>query len=367
MSEVNSSNNIQDNNLNRGKLNFPVFVLPLFILVFVLSGFFVIFNSENVSVKKYLSYETNGKEIKNSGNYNILSSEDLSGKLKDTVYTDLDNWLELRINEQMVYQHWRDGRTVKYPVSTGNNKGGDPEALETRPGLFAIFHKVEHHQSSQFNAANMYNFMPFNQGIGFHSIDGTGYYVHLGVRPSSHGCIRMKHEDAKKLFADCPKGTLVLALKNYSARTVAFAPQGFKNEREYTKDEYKVMLASNLYNLLNGKYYTEERARFIIDPKVIPVSGVYISYDKEIPEKQILPRSYLKFYEKRDDLYTAVSYDDIVLTDNDEYIKLVSEDEEGNLHFSNEDSGKDIYSSADLVKKYFYNPIGVLPYFGPKR
>ncbi|MEZ4823241.1 MAG: hypothetical protein R2942_12860 [Ignavibacteria bacterium] len=45
------------------------------------------------------------------------------------------------------------------------------------------------------------------------------------------------------------------------------------------------MLASNLYNLLNGKYYTEERARFIIDPKVMTVTGVYISYDKEIPEK----------------------------------------------------------------------------------
>ena len=103
--------------------------------------------------------------------------------------------------------------------------------------------------------------MPFNQGIGFHSIDGTGYYAHLGVRPSSHGCIRMKHDDAETLFRDSPMGTLVLATNGYSARTIAFAPENFENPREYTKDEYKAMLALNLYNLLNGKYYTEEREK----------------------------------------------------------------------------------------------------------
>lgn len=351
----------------KGKLKYTVFLFPLFIFTIAFAGMIGIINENNSYVKKYFSNETNRNIIKNSGEYNILSSADLSGKIKDTVYTDLDNWLELRINEQMLYQHWRDGRTVKYPVSTGNNKSGDPEALESRPGLFAIFLKVEHHQSSQFNAANMYNFMPFNQGIGFHSIDGTGYYAHLGVRPSSHGCIRMKHDDAKKLFSDSPKGTLVLALKNYSARTVAFAPEGFKNEKEYSKDEYKYMLASNLYNLINGKYYTEDRARFIIDPKVIPVSGVYTSYDKEIPDNQILPRSFLKFPEKNDKLNTEPDHDNIEFVNDDELIKLVSEDEEGNLNFASNESNNEVNSSADLVKKYFYNPIGVLPYFGPKR
>ncbi|MBK7253404.1 MAG: hypothetical protein IPI04_05670 [Ignavibacteria bacterium] len=42
------------------------------------------------------------------------------------------------------------------------------------------------------------------------------------------------------------------------------------------------MLANNLYNILNGRYYLEEREKFIIDPKVIPVSGVYTSYDVQI-------------------------------------------------------------------------------------
>ncbi len=53
-------------------------------------------------------------------------------------------------------------------------------------------------------------------------------------------------------------GTLVIASKGYSARTIAFAHKDYKNEREYTKDEYKFMLANNLYNLLDGRYYMEK-------------------------------------------------------------------------------------------------------------
>lgn len=351
---------MKENNKN----NLYFWVLPFIIMILVSIGFkdSIVDSSKTINENDY--FETKGGEIKNAGKFNILSSEDLTSSLKDTVFTTKDNWLELKINEQMLYQHWRDGKTEKYPVSTGNNKGGDPEALESRPGLFAIFYKELHHQSSQFNAANMYHFMPFNQGIGFHSIDGTGYYGHLGVRPSSHGCIRMKHSDAEKLFGDSPLGTLVLATKGYSARTIAFAPKDFVNSREYDKEDFKVMMANNLYNIMNGKYYVEEREMFVIDPKVIPVSGIYTSYDVEIPEKQIVPRSYIAFYERKDKV--NLKSDSEILPDehSEEMLKLVSI-ENSNENFLKPQST--INSKSDLVKKYFNNPIGVLPYFGPKR
>ncbi|MEO8666279.1 MAG: L,D-transpeptidase [Ignavibacteria bacterium] len=342
------------------------FGLPVIIALFVLAGFW---SGSFLSSKFYKNglvphTETKSGEIKNGGKFNILSKGDMSSGIKDTVYTDKDCWLELRIDQQMVYEHWRDGRTEKYPVSSGNNKSGDPEALESRPGLFAIFVKEEHHQSTQFNSANMYHFMPFNQGIGFHSIDGTGYYAHLGVRPSSHGCIRMKHEDAKKLYKDCELGTLVIASKGYSARTVSFAPEGFKNEKEYTKEEYKSMLASNLYNILKGRYYLEEKEKFVVDPKVIPVSGVYVSYDVKIPENQEVPRSFLTYIEVPD--RSTVRKNDEILKDehSEEFIKFISED--SGIEEMNNDK-KHVTSSEDIVKKYFNNPIGVLPYFGPKK
>lgn len=351
---------MKENNKN----NLFFLVIPFIVVIFVSIGFkdSVIYSSKRINENNY--FETKAGEIKNAGKYNILSSEDLSSNIKDTVFTTKDNWLELKINEQTLYQHWRDGRTVKYPVSTGNNKGGDPEALESRPGLFAIFHKEEHHKSSQFNASNMYHFMPFNQGIGFHSIDGTAYYNHLGKRPSSHGCIRMKHSDAEKLFEDSPKGTFVLATNGYSARTVAFAPKDFVNSREYDKEDFKVMMASNLYNIMNGKYYLEEREMFVIDPKVIPVSGIYISYDVEIPENQIIPRSYLAFYEPKDKVNLKSKSEILPDEYSEEMIKLVSNE---NSNMENLIPKNTVNSKSDLVKKYFNNPIGILPYFGPKR
>jgi hypothetical protein len=298
-------------------------------------------------------------------NINILSETDLSLGIKDTVYTDKDTWLELRIDQQMLYQHWRDGRIVSYPISSGN-KFLD-RSIESRPGLFAIFVKEERHESSQYNNAEMYHFMPFNQGIGFHSLNGTGYYGNLGVRPSSHGCIRMRHADVKKLFGETPLGTIVLAHRGYTARTIGFAPKDYENKEEYSKDEYKKMLAENLANVLSGEYYMKERKFFVIDPKVIPTSGIYISYDRKIPEKQKMNKSTFLFLNNSDWLsmehrHIHINADD---KNNDLNELLVS------LFIEEKDIKKDItsdyFSDAELVKKYFHNPIGILPYFPPKK
>ncbi|MBK8984412.1 MAG: L,D-transpeptidase [Ignavibacteria bacterium] len=335
-------------------------ILPAAVLFVSISGFIGNSGKNTSFLKNELINETGGARLHIQGRPNILSPKDLSSGLKDTVYTDKDCWLELRIDKQMLYQHMRDGSVNSYPVSTGQ-KNSDPTSLESRPGLFAIFHKVEHHQSSQFNSANMYNFMPFNQGIGFHSIDGKAYYSSLGVRPSSHGCIRMKHDDVKKLFRECPLGTLVLASRGYSARTVAFAPDNFVNEREYSKDETKLLLAENLYNILNGNYYKYKRERFVVNPKFIPVSGIYTSYDKKIPARQNIPKTHINVVILKDNLKVKDNKQ-ILITEENENL------DEEIVEVSTEVSGfENIDSSEDLMKKYFNNPIGVLPYFGPKR
>jgi hypothetical protein len=296
---------------------------------------------------------------------NILSEADLSMGIKDTVYTDKDSWLELRIDQQMLYQHWRDGKITTYPISSGNKYLS--RSIESRPGLFAIFVKEERHESSQYNNAEMFNFMPFNQGIGFHSLNGTGYYGNLGVRPSSHGCIRMRHEDVKKLFKDCPLGTIVLAHRGYTARTIGFAPKDFQNKEEYSKDEYKKMLAENLANILNGDYYMKEKKFFVIDPKAIPVSGVYISYDRKIPEKQKMNKSTFLFLNNSD--WLSMRERNVQINpngDNKEMAELI-----GDIFIDVKDIKKDeqndSYSDAELIKKYFHNPIGVLPYFPPDK
>jgi hypothetical protein len=317
------------------------------------------------------SYRDNGfEEITGHTNHfssfkiNILSEADVSSGIKDTVYTTNNNWLELRIDQQMLYQHWRDGRVLKYPVSSGN-KFLD-RSIESRPGLFAIFVKTERHESSQYNNAEMFYFMPFNQGIGFHSLNGTGYYGNLGVRPSSHGCIRMRHEDVKKVFGDSPLGTLVLAHRGYTARTVSFAPDGYENPEEMTKDEMKYYLAENLYNILEGNYYMKERKYFVINPKIIPVSGVYLSYDKNIPAKQNFPKSNYMFLNINDrtlmfragEILDSVKSSEFTSADKN----IINDDAVVNKSNTVHD-----LSSAEIIKQYFHNPIGILPYFPPNK
>lgn len=372
-SEINNESQITENSVtdleleinehaNDGKL--LSYILPLFLICFILYGFTVqsySFNSiEDVSGFK--DFNLNQISFGNK-TINILSENDLSAGIKDTVYTTNDCWLELKINQQMVYQYWRNGKVDKYPVSTGNkylSKG-----IESRPGLFAIFHKEERHESTQFNNAAMYHFMPFDMGVGFHSLDGTGYYGNLGVRPSSHGCIRMRHEDAKKLFKDCPLGTLVLGTNGYSARTVGFAPKDMENDKEYTKDEYKLMLAENLHNILEGDYYIKERKFFVVDPKIIPTFGVYISYDRKIPEKQKLPFVLYVYTNENDRLSPGgVNAPRLNFKDANTELYAVTDSFIEDVKYPPEKSNS---NDAELIKKYFHNPIGILPYFPPDK
>lgn len=345
------------------KNSFLIYIFPALLSIILCLGLPANLESNTVADSGF--YEMGSHSSHSNFNINILSEKDLSSGLKDTVYTDKDCWLELRIDQQMLYQHWRDGKLNKYPISTGNKYLS--RSIESRPGLFAIFVKEELHESSQYNNAKMFYFMPFNQGIGFHSLAGTGYYGNLGVAPSSHGCIRMRHEDVKKLFKDCPLGTIVIAHRGYSARTVGFAPKDYKDSLEYTKDEYKKMLAENLANILEGDYYTKERKFFVVDPKIIPVSGVYISYDKKIPEKQKLSKSVYSFKNNTDWLSMREFHPIISIENNESVLNelfngLILDEKE-----VKKDVPDDILSDVELIKKYFHNPIGILPYFPPNK
>lgn len=355
--------NIDNKKIRSRKL--LTFAFPIIFLIIIASSIPNLkTESRNICYDSYITERgVHDSDIKREL-INILSNSDLASNLIDTVYTDKDCWLELRIDRQMLYQHWRNGQTEKYPVSSGNkylDKG-----VESRPGLFAIFFKEAHHQSTQFNNADMYHFMPFNQGIGFHSLDGNGYYGTLGVAPSSHGCIRMRRNDAEKLFKDCPLGTLVLAHRGSTLRTVGFAPEGYKNPEEYTKDNYKLMLSKNLYNILEGNYYVNERYFFVVDPNAIPKTGVYIAYDGKLPEHQKMPLNSFKIYYYADRLrsemilpLTVASSDSNLVSEI--FSDLIDDSESADGHLNENLTDK------DLIKEYFNNPIGILPYYGPDK
>jgi len=292
----------------------------------------------------------------------LLTKDEFSSNLRDTVYTDKDLYLEMRIDEQALYVHYKNGHIKEYPISSGNkylNKG-----IESRSGLFAIFLKEELHLSSQFNDAKMFYYMPFNMGIGFHGLAGTGYYGNLGIRPSSHGCIRMRTNDAKELFKQCEVGTLVLSHRGNTARVVAFAPEGFSNQKEYSKEDYMNLMAYNLNSIYEGKFFINPPQRFIVDPSIIPRIGINIGKEEDIPESQQVPVFIRQTFEVSDVVRIKEAKIFEVASELDpeiaETLALNSENEEEYIQ-------PVVESSPELVKRLVYNPVGILPYFPPNK
>jgi hypothetical protein len=102
----------------------------------------------------------------------------------------------LKAQQAFVYRNGvRIGVTT---VSTGK------KGKTTPTGVFTILQKKEKHNSNLYNNASM----PFMQrltwdGIALHAGDLPGY-------PASHGCVRLPHAFAKKLFAETSLGMTVV-------------------------------------------------------------------------------------------------------------------------------------------------------------
>jgi peptidoglycan hydrolase-like protein with peptidoglycan-binding domain len=93
----------------------------------------------------------------------------------------------------------------RFPVSSGAN-GATP------PGTFTVFRKVPRAISDSDADVSMPWLVNFNGGIGFHGIPVKGSVAlptPLGLRPVSHGCVRMADDAAKFLYDNLPIGATV--------------------------------------------------------------------------------------------------------------------------------------------------------------
>ncbi len=87
------------------------------------------------------------------------------------------------------------GQTM--PISSGRR------SFPTPKGQFVITDKHRHWKSTLYHVS-----MPF-----FMRLSGRDFGMHAGHLPgyaASHGCIRLRHEDAKDLFSSTPVGTRVV-------------------------------------------------------------------------------------------------------------------------------------------------------------
>jgi L,D-transpeptidase catalytic domain len=106
------------------------------------------------------------------------------------------------LSDQRVTIYDAEGKMLQSPVSTGAT------GLETPAGIFSVVQKKEVHASNIYEDGNM----PFMQRITW-----TGIALHAGVlpgQPASHGCVRMPHAFAQRLFPLTDIGLRVIVVRD---------------------------------------------------------------------------------------------------------------------------------------------------------
>ena len=211
--------------------------------------------------------------------------------LKDTLFTTQDYFLEVDLTKQMSYLHSRFDSVKSFGVSTGTAK--IKEGIETKEGVFAIQFKAERWHSVQFDSTLMLHFMTFNWGVGFHALAGKSYYKYLGVKRSSHGCVRVSKEDAKDIYGKVKFGTPVVVHSGNPAVFIGFAEKNDPDLQYLEYQELKNLVTNRIDNLYKGEYFLKPNAKLLIDNKNVTHPGLPIGDGSKINIRQILKPDYL--------------------------------------------------------------------------
>ncbi len=227
--------------------------------------------------------------------------------IRDTLYTFEQHFIIVNLSTQTGYLYSRNEPVMKFGVSSGNIKLD--KAVETNEGLFVIQCMMKKWYSSQFDSTLMLNWMGFNNGIGFHALQSHGYYRYLGIKPSSHGCVRISQEDANTLFSLIDVGTPVLVNNGEPAITIAFADSN-SNYKHYSNSELRNVLKDRFDLLYNGKYLLNELPKICISKSNVTHQGLPVGNADYIPEKQFHLNANLNFSTStnQDVLHPSVSY-----------------------------------------------------------
>jgi hypothetical protein len=209
-------------------------------------------------------------------------------KLRDTVYTTDSVYLEVNLTKQNVTVHQRSGAASTFLISSGN-----PfirEGMSTPMGVFTVQNMTPLALSKQFNNARLHHWIGVQGGVGFHGLDGSGYYGYLGVRPSSHGCLRMAREAIKSMYGLVHPGALIMVHGGDPARVVAFCDPDDTVGAELI-DSAKVFDRSlgkgRLQALMEGRAWLEPQ------PRLVHMASQRLRWGMEIGKGSKIPRQQL--------------------------------------------------------------------------
>lgn len=212
-------------------------------------------------------------------------------KVRDTVYTTDSLYLDVNLAKQTVAVRFRDGSTRRFLISSGNPY--IREGMSTPVGVYTIQNQVPMALSKQFNNARLHHWIGVQGGVGFHGLDGSGYYGNLGVRPSSHGCIRMSREEIAQMYRLVHPGALILVHYGNPARVVAFCDPSDTVGSQVIDSAavYDRSLGSDrMASLMGGTYWTKPARRLVHLAGQRFRWGMQIGDAGKIPKQQ-LPES----------------------------------------------------------------------------
>jgi len=212
-------------------------------------------------------------------------------RIRDTIYTTDSLYLDVDLSRQDVTVRFRDGSSRRFLISSGNRFLRDGMATPT--GVFTVQNQVPLAISKQFNDARLHHWIGIQGGVGFHGLDGSGYYGYLGVRPSSHGCVRMSRHEIAEMYKLVHPGALIVVHYGDPARVVAFC-QNDDTVGAHVIDSAAVydrgLGRDRLQVLMSGGYWTKPVPRLVHLARQRVRWGMAIGEASRIP-RQELPAS----------------------------------------------------------------------------
>lgn len=213
--------------------------------------------------------------------------------LRDTVYVLSDRYIMVSLKHQNATMYFRHESPFTFKISSGN--GNLHKGIFTPTGIYTVQSRSTLAISKQFENSELYNWVGFNGNIGFHGLKGSGYYWNLGVRPSSHGCVRMSREDGAILFKKAKIGTPVMVYDEAPARIFEFGDIhnfDFKADimiPKYWRRDFK-FYEDRINALYNGTALTNNIGNLYLDGKTaLKAGGISTGAASRIPSKQKKP------------------------------------------------------------------------------
>ena len=193
--------------------------------------------------------------------------------------------LVVSINTQKVTLFSNGVRVAQGPVSTG--VPGHPTPM----GVFSVIEKDRYHHSNIYSGAPM----PYMQRITW-----SGVALHEGVlpgHPASHGCIRMSHDFAKKLWPITKLGVRVIVARDELtptefAHAKLFVPRSKPAEPQTAMNAATEGAAQPTANLADATIEHPDRvlSDAAPDPKATPESSDAVKPSSTVdPPKPLVP------------------------------------------------------------------------------